>query len=166
MDPNDALLALAQFFLALAGFTGVVVTFGLRGDEWHPADFFRTWRALVSSLGAARRFFVEVLGFAQRRERPECPAAFVSDGTVLVTLWQVKDPARAVAFDRAQNVGLHHLAPAVPGHAALDALHERLKGVADAAIEFAPELLGGGPTRHMMVRIPGGVRVEFIAAGA
>jgi len=53
VEANDALLALAQFSLALAGFTGVVITFGLRGDDWHAADSFRTWRALVSSLGAA-----------------------------------------------------------------------------------------------------------------
>ena len=31
------------------------------------------------------------------------------------------------------------------------------------SIEFAPEPLGGGPTRQMMCYIPGGIRVEFIA---
>jgi hypothetical protein len=30
-------------------------------------------------------------------------------------------------------------------------------------IEFAPEPLGGGPTRHMMCAIPGGIRLELIA---
>jgi hypothetical protein len=90
----------------------------------------------------------------------------VSDGEVLITLWQVKNRARVVPFDRAQNVGLHHLALAVDGHAALDALHQRLERLRDVEIEFVPEPLGGGPTRHMMVGIPGGVRVEFIAPGA
>ena len=31
---------------------------------------------------------------------------------------------------------------------------------------IAPEALGGGTTRHMMTRIPGGLRVEFIAPAA
>lgn len=53
MQPTDALLALAQFSLALAGFTGVVIAFGWREDEWHAADAFRTWRALVTSLACA-----------------------------------------------------------------------------------------------------------------
>ena len=120
----------------------------------------------VPDLGAARRFFVERLGYQQCGEKPDYPAVFVSDGKVLLTLWQVKDPARAVPFDRLQNVGLHHLALAVPGRAALDDLHAKLVGLGDVEIEFAPEPLGGGPARHMMVRIPGGVRVEFIAPGA
>jgi catechol 2,3-dioxygenase-like lactoylglutathione lyase family enzyme len=120
----------------------------------------------VPDLAAARRFFVDVLGYQARGEKPEYPAAFVSDGTTLVTLWQVKDPARSVAFDRTQNVGLHHLALAVDGHAALDALHARVAQGSDAEIEFAPEPLGGGPSRHMMLRIGGGLRIELIAAGA
>ena len=120
----------------------------------------------VPDLAAARRFFIEDLGYQLRGEKPDYPAAFVSDGTTLITLWQVADPGQAVAFDRTRNLGLHHLAIAVDGHAELDALHQRLTHVADAEIEFAPELLGGGPSRHMMVRIPGGIRVEFIAAGA
>jgi hypothetical protein len=53
MEATEALLGLAQFALALAGFTGVVIAFGWRGGEWHAADAFRTWRALNSSLGAA-----------------------------------------------------------------------------------------------------------------
>lgn len=120
----------------------------------------------VPDLAVARRFFVETLGYQPRGEVPDYPAAFVSDGNVLITLWQVKDSARAVAFDREQNVGLHHLALAVEGAASLDALHQRLLRLGDVEIEFSPEPLGGGPTRHMMVRIPGGVRVEFIAPGA
>ena len=53
MDPNDALIALAQFALALAGFTGVVISFGWSDEDWHAADAFRTLRALIASLGAA-----------------------------------------------------------------------------------------------------------------
>jgi catechol 2,3-dioxygenase-like lactoylglutathione lyase family enzyme len=120
----------------------------------------------VPDLAAARRFFVEELGYEQRGERPDYPAAFVSDGKILISLWQVKDPSRAVPFDRAQNIGLHHLALAVDGHAALDALHQRLAQLDEIEIEFAPEPIGGGPTRHMMIRAAGGLRLEFIAVGA
>jgi len=120
----------------------------------------------VPDLAAARRFFVEALGYEQRGEVPDYPAVFVSDGTTLITLWQLKDPSHAVAFDRRQNVGLHHLALAVDGDAALDALHERLARLDDVEIEFAPEFLRAGPTRHMMVHITGGLRLEFIAVGA
>jgi len=120
----------------------------------------------VPDLAAARRFFVEELGYSVRAEKPEYPAVFVSDGTTLITLWQAETPEQAVPFDRRRNVGLHHLAIAVDGHAALDALHARIVRAGQTEIEFAPEPLGGGPTRHMMVRIPGGVRVEFIAPGA
>ena len=120
----------------------------------------------VPDLAAARRFFVQELGYQLRGEKPDYPAVFVSDGRTLITLWQVKDPGLAIPFDRTQNIGLHHFALAVDGDAALDALHERLARLDDVLIEFAPELLGDGPTRHMMVRIPGGLRVEFIAVGA
>ncbi len=120
----------------------------------------------VPDLAAARRFFVEQLGHRELGGMPDYPAVFLGDGAVMITLWQVKDPSQAVPFDRTRNIGLHHLALAVEGQTALDTLYERLRGVADVEMEFAPELLGGGPTRHMMVRIPGGIRVEFIAKAA
>ena len=120
----------------------------------------------VPDVAAAQRFFVEALGYQVRGQDPAYPAAFVSDGATLLALWQVKDPARAVAFDRTQNVGLHHVAIAVEGRAALDALHERISRRADAEIEFAPEPLHGGPSRHMMFRIGGGLRIELIAAAS
>lgn len=69
----------------------------------------------VPDLEAARRFFVDELGYAVRAEKPEYPAVFVSDGTTLITLWQAEDPEHAVPFDRRRNVGLHHLAIAVNG---------------------------------------------------
>jgi catechol 2,3-dioxygenase-like lactoylglutathione lyase family enzyme len=120
----------------------------------------------VPDLALARRFFVQELGYEQRGELPDYPAVFVSDGKILISLWQVRDPSRAVPLDRAQNVGLHHLALQVEGHANLDALHRRLARLDDVEIEFAPELLGSGPTRHMMTRVAGGLRLEFIAVGA
>lgn len=117
----------------------------------------------VPDLPAARRFFVEGLGFTQVGEKPDYPAVFVSDGRVMVTLWWAEDPATATAFDRRRNIGLHHLALEVAAGTTLDALHAELAARDDVEVEFAPESLGGGPTRHLMVRIPGNIRLEVIA---
>jgi catechol 2,3-dioxygenase-like lactoylglutathione lyase family enzyme len=117
----------------------------------------------VPHLDATRAFFLETLGFTQVGEVPRYPAAFVSDGHVMVTLWQAEQPETALAFDRKQGIGLHHLALAVENELALKELHERLARLDDVTIEFAPEPLGNGPTQHMMCAIPGGIRVEFIA---
>ena len=87
----------------------------------------------------------------------------MSDGTVLMSLWQAADPGHAVPFDRRKNIGLHHLALRIADASALDGLHAELAARADTVIEFAPELLGNGPTRHMMCLIPGGIRLELIA---
>jgi len=44
-------------------------------------------------------------------------------------------------------------------------LYESLRDDDRVTMEFAPEELLGGPTRHMICNIPGGgIRVEFIAA--
>ena len=61
-------------------------------------------------------------------------------------------------------IGLHHLALKVEGADGLEALHRTLRATDGVEIEFAPEPLLGGPTKHMMCAIPGGIRVEFIAA--
>ena len=118
----------------------------------------------VPDLEAARDFFTGVLGYVVVGERPAYPAVFVSDGAVMITLWRAENPESATPFNRKANIGLHHLALKVPGHAALEALSERLSATPGVEIEFAPEPLGETPLRHMMCAIPGGVRVEFIAA--
>jgi len=118
----------------------------------------------VSDLEAVKLFFIEALGFEQVGERPAYPAAFVSDGSFMITLWQAEDPANATRFDRRRNIGLHHLALRVSGGDSLDALHDRLAARKDVTVEFAPEHLGDTPTRHMMCRIPSDIRVEFIVA--
>jgi catechol 2,3-dioxygenase-like lactoylglutathione lyase family enzyme len=117
----------------------------------------------IPDLERTRDFFVDVLRFEQIGEVPDYPAVFLSDGSVMLTLWQAEDPASAVPFDRKRVVGLHHFALQVSDAAALEALHKRLDEEADVEVEFAPEPLGGGPTRHMMCAIPGGVRLELIA---
>ena len=93
------------------------------------------------------------------------PAVFVTNGQTMVTLWRAESPERAIPFDRKNVIGLHHLALRVTNGDALDALHRRLAAADAIETEFAPEPLGGGPTRHMMCRIPGGIRMEFIVPG-
>jgi len=119
----------------------------------------------VPELAAAVRFFEEGLQFEKVADIPDYPAAFLSDGHILITLWQAKVEGTPIAFDRHRNLGLHHLSLRV-GSRGLDALHDRLAARKDVEIEFAPEILGAGPTRHMMTRIPGIIRLEFIAPAA
>jgi catechol 2,3-dioxygenase-like lactoylglutathione lyase family enzyme len=107
------------------------------------------------------KFFCDCLGWRLIGERPDYPAAFMSDGHGVLTLWEVASPDVAIAFDRRANVGLHHLALAVADRAGLDALYKRVSGWPDVVVEFAPELSGSGPKIHFMVYEPGGVRVEF-----
>jgi catechol 2,3-dioxygenase-like lactoylglutathione lyase family enzyme len=115
----------------------------------------------VPDLSDALEFFEEGLGFEPVGGVPSYPAAFVSDGSVMITLWQAENGAGAEPFDRHRNLGLHHLAIRTRA-GTLDELHERLAERKDVEIEFSPEALGDGPTRHMMTLIPGGIRVEFI----
>lgn len=118
----------------------------------------------VPNLERSQAFFLDTLGFDQVGEVEDYPAVFLTDGTTMITLWQAENPATAVAFDRKNMIGLHHIALVVDGPDALDALHEKLRTVDDVEIEFAPKPLGGGLATHMMCAIPGGIRTEFIAA--
>ena len=93
-------------------------------------------------------------------------ACSLSSAGGLCRVWQVEEPENAAPFDRKRVIGLHHLALGVENEVALKDLHRRLQDCEDVEIEFAPELLGEGPTQHMMSRIPGGIRVEFIAPSA
>lgn len=116
----------------------------------------------VPHLEQTRDFFLKTLGYEQIGEVPDYPAVFLSDGTIMITLWQAVDPANAVAFDRKNVIGLHHLALTVDADA-LDVLHEQLQDTDNVEIEFSPESVGDMPVRHMMCSIPGGIRVEFLA---
>ena len=117
----------------------------------------------VSRLEESAAFFVSLLGWKEVRRDNDYPAIFVSDGTVMLTLWRTrKNPS--VPFDKDQNVGLHHVAIAVDSEAALISLHKKLVQN-NIRIEFAPELLRQGPAKHMMCYEPSGIRVEFIWAG-
>ena len=119
----------------------------------------------VRDLEASVGFFVDGLGWRKAGGNPDYPAIFVTDGEVFVTLWQTTDPATTIAFDRKNNVGLHHFAMTVPDLETLDELHATLKSYPGVSVEFAPEFLGDGPTTHMMIREPSGLRLEFIVPG-
>jgi len=116
----------------------------------------------VSDLQATAKFFTDGLGWSVAREVPEYPAIFVTNGHAFVTLWQTEDGARR--FDRRKNVGMHHFALRVASEAALDAVFAKAASHPGVRVEFAPELLRGGPAKHCMIYEPSGIRVEFIWA--
>ena len=116
----------------------------------------------VPDLDQARGFFCGVLGFEEVGGAPEYPAIFVSDGTILLTLWRAADPQTARAFDRRANIGLHHLSLAVADDAALDAIWKKVSTHPGVVIDAAPgPMRPGSATRHFLVFIPGGIRMEF-----
>ena len=117
----------------------------------------------VSRLEDSAAFFVALLGWKEVKRDADYPAIFVSDGTVMLTLWQTRKSPSA-PFDKDLNVGLHHVAIAVESEAALISLHNKLVQN-NVKIEFAPELLRQGLAKHMMCYEPSGIRVEFIWAG-
>jgi catechol 2,3-dioxygenase-like lactoylglutathione lyase family enzyme len=116
----------------------------------------------VPDIEETGQFFIDVLGYKRVGSKPDYPAVILSDGNSRITLWQVQDLSRCISFDRKQVVGLHHLALKVAPDK-LDRLYARLKDTSGVEIEFEPEPLGDGPTRHMMFYIPGGIRMELIA---
>ena len=63
----------------------------------------------VRSLDLSLAFFLECLGWTQKGGRPEYPAAYISDGSCVVTLWQLKEKGPNCEFDRLGHIGLHHL---------------------------------------------------------
>jgi len=119
----------------------------------------------VSDLDASTAFFTDILNWNEVGGDPSYPSRFVSDGKIFVTLWQTASEAETIAFNRKTNVGLHHFAITVADLETFDALYETLLQQSDVKIEFAPEFLGEGPTTHMMIREPSGLRLEFIVPG-
>lgn len=116
----------------------------------------------VPDLDQARAFFCDVLGFDEVGGVPAYPSIFVSDGAILLTLWRAADPLTARAFDRRTNIGLHHLSLAVANDAALDAVWEKVRVYPEVIVDSAPgPIRPGSATRHFLVFIPGGIRLEF-----
>lgn len=117
----------------------------------------------VSKLEESAKFFINILGWKEVRRKEEYPAIFVSDGSIMLTLWETKD-LNIVEFDRKKNVGLHHLALTVASTIDLDNIYKKLIE-SEVEIEFSPELLGEGPAKHMMCLGPSGLRIELIWPG-
>jgi catechol 2,3-dioxygenase-like lactoylglutathione lyase family enzyme len=118
----------------------------------------------VGRLEESAAFFTALPGWHEVNRIAEYPAIFVSDGSVLITLWKNRDEPPA-HFDKNRNIGLHHIAFLVEREEALTQIHALLVE-RQALIEFAPEPVGDGPARHLMCYEPSGIRVEFIWPGA
>ncbi len=117
----------------------------------------------VSNLEASAAFFTSLLGWREVRRDERYPAIFVSDGNLMITLWNVHADSPTM-FDKNANVGLHHVALKVASEQALNEVFHVMESNG-IEIEFAPELLREGPAKHMMCYEPSGIRVEFIWPG-
>jgi catechol 2,3-dioxygenase-like lactoylglutathione lyase family enzyme len=117
----------------------------------------------VSKLEDSANFFTSLLGWKEMKRNEDYPAIYVSDGSIMLSLWQTKEQP-TVQFDKNRNVGLHHVAFQVDSEDDLNSIHNRLENNG-TKIEFAPEQLGMGPAKHMMCYEPSGIRVEFIWLG-
>lgn len=117
----------------------------------------------VSKLEESAEFFTSLLGWKEVRRNEEYPAIFVSDGSIMVTLWATKEQP-SNQFNKNKNIGLHHAAFKVESENNLNEIHDKLlnNGI---KIEFSPEQLGQGPAKHMICYEPSGIRVEFVWAG-
>ena len=119
----------------------------------------------VKNLEETTRFFVELLGWEESGRDLSYPRTAVTDGTIRLTLWQVDRDNPVVEFDRKRNIGLHHLALTVASEEDLSKLDKAVREWPGVEIEFAPELVGDGPRKHMIFYEPGGIRIEFIWQG-
>ncbi|WP_438465912.1 VOC family protein [Marinomonas sp. PE14-40] len=119
----------------------------------------------VSNLNASKAFFVEVLGWEESGYDASYPRTAVSDDRLRLTLWQVDKSLNGEPFNRKKNVGLHHLAIQVESEEKLNHLYSKISDRVDCNVEFAPELLSGGPRKHMMLAEPSGLRIELIWPG-
>ena len=116
----------------------------------------------VPDLDQARSFFCGTLGFTEVGGVPDYPSIFVSDGAILLTLWRAADPLTARAFDRRANIGLHHLSLSVANDTALEAAWNAVTAHPEVVVDAAPSpILPGSSTRHFLIFIPGGIRLEF-----
>lgn len=117
----------------------------------------------TACLEESAHFFTSLLGWQEVRRIDDYPAIFVSDGSIMLTLWATQTDA-PTHFDRKHNVGLHHLAISVNSKTALFEIYDKLS-VRDVNIEFAPSLIREGPAMHMMCYEPSGIRIEFYWSG-
>ena len=117
----------------------------------------------VSKLEESADFFISLLGWREVKRNDQYPAIYVSDGSIMLSLWAIKEEP-ANRFNKNKNVGLHHVAFHVESEDDLNTIHQHL-AANGIKIEFAPEQLGQGLAKHMMCYEPSGIRVEFIWPG-
>ena len=114
----------------------------------------------VQDLETTTAFFCAVLGFSVVKEKPDYPATFISNGHILLTLWQTE--AAAAPFDRRRAVGLHHFALRVESESELNAVYRNAMAWPGVVSDFEPDPLGESGARHAMLFEPGGIRLELI----
>mmetsp|Transcript_13341 Transcript_13341/g.19991 ORF Transcript_13341/g.19991 Transcript_13341/m.19991 type:complete len:140 (-) Transcript_13341:213-632(-) len=112
----------------------------------------------VTDIDSSFAFF-QALGYSKVGGVESYPSYFLSDGHVMLTLWQTDEGANS--FDRRKNVGLHHLAIRVPSLEALQTAFEKVSAVEGVKVEFAPHEQKGTPLHHAMVYEPAGNRIEL-----
>ena len=114
----------------------------------------------VGDLEATVKFFEDVLDFERIGGRPDYPSVFISDGSVMLTLWQAKvdDPT---PFDRTCNIGLHHLCIRMSDEASLNEAFDRAQNYHGVEVEFPPEPVATGNGAYAMVYEPSGNRIEL-----
>ena len=114
----------------------------------------------VRDLEMTTAFFTQCLGWKEVGGKPDYPSKFISDGTSVLTLWQVQVD-EAPIFDRKSNVGLHHVAFKIATEYELNSLFAKVKDWPETEVECSPEFSGAGPKVHFFVCEPGGLRLEF-----
>ena len=113
-------------------------------------------------MDTTTKFFVECLEWENLGRDDSYPQAIVTDGDVILTLWQIDTSLDVETFDRKKNIGLHHLAlPVATESVLMEELSSTVSAWPGVQIEFEPELGGQGPRKHMMFTEPGGIRIEF-----
>lgn len=114
----------------------------------------------VRDIDKTVAFFTDCLGWKEVGGKPDYPSKFVSDGTSVLTLWQVHNDD-ANKFDRRTQIGLHHLAFKIASETELNELFDVVKAWPEIEVECSPEFSGKGPKVHFFVAEPGGLRLEF-----
>ena len=115
----------------------------------------------VTSIEKSYDNFWSKIGFKEVANDPNYPAKFLSDGTVILSLWQIDEKVNAVKFNRKENVGLHHVALKVASKEKLYEMYNIIKDLSDVTIEFEPQEIKGVGWWHCMCYEPNGIRVEF-----
>ena len=138
MRGEDAFLTVAEFAMALAGFTSVVVIFSRRGGDWRPLDVFRIRAALWGSLGAG--FFALVPSGLQLVGAPGHALWRVSSGLfgVYIAVALVDVLRKMRKLDAESRLLLGTIAPRVLPVLLVIALIVQLANVAGTGFEPQP----------------------------